>query len=288
MTSAIAPAAAPVPDGPITAPASAASSIAGSDAAIDADDTNQRPAHHSTARAETASGRTIAPKRATAPEAVVTSAATPVSKAAGPAPEVTAPTPLPAPAPTPAPRPIAKTTTTQGIDDDTLALAGAGGVGIVLLAGGAFALSRRKRRDGEGEMVYETIEPEATPAVVMVPASAPIAPAPMAPAMAATASALPDGFDISRFGPHVQAAYRGPTEDNPSLSLKARLKRAAFYDRRERLAAETGMAPAPATTAAETIGAKAPVAHQDKQIVYRPRKLSKGGGFRPAFRTSPA
>jgi hypothetical protein len=159
-------------------------------------------------------------------------------------------------------------------------------VGILLLAGGAFALSRRKRRDGEDEMVYETIEPEATPAVVMVPASAPIAPAPMAPAMAATASALPDGFDISRFGPHVQAAYRGPTEDNPSLSLKARLKRAAFYDRRERLAAESGMAPAPAATAAETIGAKAPVAREDGQIVYRPRKLSKGGGFRPAFRTS--
>jgi hypothetical protein len=38
--------------------------------------------------------------------------------------------------------------------------------------------------------------------------------------------------------------------------LKAGLKRAAFYDRRERLAAESGMAPAPAATAAETIGAK--------------------------------
>ncbi len=27
---------------------------------------------------------------------------------------------------------------------------------------------------------------------------------------------------------------------------------------------------------------------RDGQIVYRPRKVSKGGGFRPAFRTSPA
>lgn len=45
---------------------------------------------------------------------------------------------------------------------------------------------------------------------------------------------LPAGFDLSRFGPHVQAAYRGPTEDNPSLSLRHRLRRAAALDQRER------------------------------------------------------
>ena len=37
---------------------------------------------------------------------------------------------------------------------------------------------------------------------------------------------------------HVDRARRGPTPDNPSLSLKRRLKRAAFFDQRERLAAE--------------------------------------------------
>jgi hypothetical protein len=37
---------------------------------------------------------------------------------------------------------------------------------------------------------------------------------------------------------HVERARRGPTPDNPSLSLKKRLKRAAFFDQRERLAAE--------------------------------------------------
>jgi hypothetical protein len=37
---------------------------------------------------------------------------------------------------------------------------------------------------------------------------------------------------------HVDRARRGPTPDNPSLSLKKRLKRAAFFDQRERLAAE--------------------------------------------------
>lgn len=33
---------------------------------------------------------------------------------------------------------------------------------------------------------------------------------------------------------HVDRAMRGPTPDNPSLSLKTRLKRAAFFDKRER------------------------------------------------------
>ena len=33
---------------------------------------------------------------------------------------------------------------------------------------------------------------------------------------------------------HVDRAMRGPTPDNPSLSLKTRLKRAAFFDQRER------------------------------------------------------
>ena len=36
---------------------------------------------------------------------------------------------------------------------------------------------------------------------------------------------------------HVDRAMRGPTPDNPSLSLKKRLKRAAFFDQREREAA---------------------------------------------------
>ncbi len=33
---------------------------------------------------------------------------------------------------------------------------------------------------------------------------------------------------------HVELAMLGPTPDNPSLSLKKRLKRAAFFDQRER------------------------------------------------------
>lgn len=33
---------------------------------------------------------------------------------------------------------------------------------------------------------------------------------------------------------HVDRAMLGPTPDNPSLSLKKRLKRAAFFDKRDR------------------------------------------------------
>lgn len=37
---------------------------------------------------------------------------------------------------------------------------------------------------------------------------------------------------------HVERAMRGPTPENPSLSLKKRLKRAAFLDKRDREVAE--------------------------------------------------
>src|SRR5439155_4082629 len=35
----------------------------------------------------------------------------------------------------------------------------------------------------------------------------------------------------------VERAYRGPSANNPSVSLRTRLKRAAFFDKREREAA---------------------------------------------------
>jgi len=62
-----------------------------------------------------------------------------------------------------------------------------------------------------------------------------VAPAPIA--VSGMPKTLPNGFDISRFGRHTQAAYLGRTPDNPSYSLKRRLKRASFFDQREREAA---------------------------------------------------
>ena len=42
---------------------------------------------------------------------------------------------------------------------------------------------------------------------------------------------------------HVDRATLGPTPDNPSLSLKTRLKRARFFDQRDREVAEGNAAP---------------------------------------------
>ena len=95
--------------------------------------------------------------------------------------------------------------------------------GVLALGGAALALRRRKRDEKPDELEW--------------------APAPDAPPSATTQAghavgreALPAAFDLSRYGRHVQAAYRGPTADNPSLSLQRRLKRARFFDQRERLA----------------------------------------------------
>ena len=46
---------------------------------------------------------------------------------------------------------------------------------------------------------------------------------------------------------HVDRAMRGATPDNPSLSLKKRLKRAAFLDKREREVAEGTAEPVDST-----------------------------------------
>ena len=59
--------------------------------------------------------------------------------------------------------------------------------------------------------------PSATPAGEPAPAASPSACADPAP------------------GSHVEAACEGPSEDNPSLSIKKRLKRAQFFDQREQL-----------------------------------------------------
>ena len=50
--------------------------------------------------------------------------------------------------------------------------------------------------------------------------------------MTDTPQSAPEGSNESES--HVDQAMLGPTPDNPSLSLKKRLKRAAFFDQRER------------------------------------------------------
>ena len=175
------------------------------------------------------------------------------------------------------------------ISDDVLPIAGAAGLGILALAGAGMALRRRKRRREE-EAEWEVTEAEAEPVYAQEPAPvvrpAPVMqpepvfarqPAPMHDRVPTDApvTALPAGFDISRFGRHVQAAYRGPTPDNPSLSLKNRLRRAAFFDQQERRTGAT--APEPVTAEAHVSGW---TVRKDDEFMFR-RAGSRS--LRPAF-----
>jgi hypothetical protein len=139
--------------------------------------------------------------------------------------------------------------------NEILPIGAGSALALIGIAGVAVGLRRRRRRRDEWAAedewaaddqtaVYDeepAIEsgPVAEPEVLGTAAAAPMAAARPEPRHDpvrddAPVTALPSGFDLSRFGPHVQAAYRGPTDDNPSLSLRHRLRRAAAMDQRER------------------------------------------------------
>jgi resuscitation-promoting factor RpfA len=191
--------------------------------------------------------RTVA-KRAAVSAAPATAAATPAPAAAAP----------PAPQAAPVvrldakPAPAAKTPSSQPIDNDTLEIAGGGLLALLALGGIASVVIGRRRQRREKEMAdaqvlaYEPFETAAAPE-----------PAPAAhheePATAASAFAWGDqaqgdepapSSDVQAVGDDrrpgeswVERAYRGPSANNPSVSLRTRLKRAAFFDKREREAA---------------------------------------------------
>jgi hypothetical protein len=170
-----------------------------------------------------------------------------------------------------------QTTSALSLDDEVVPIAI--GLGLIVLGGGAFAFSRRRRHEDEDELVLEETPAEAatmvTPEPIMV---VPKAPAPMA----AGSSTLSNGFDISRFGRHAQAAYRGPTPDNPSFSLKRRLSRASFFDQREREAALAG-APVAAERAAPVAAAKAKHEQDNGQVTVRLAPQRQSGSFGYVF-----
>jgi hypothetical protein len=244
---------APVAAGPTAAPAAAPVATASTpvvhmpDAAVAADaaspagTSSRTSVRHETRPKPAATATMTSTKTVETNKLTMTPSPAPMATPAQPAPAVVAAEP---------PRPVPVTTTTTLLapavqNDDTLELAAAGGLGLLAIAGGAFLLARRKRRE---EDVDDAIELETLASV------APRAPAPALTAMTrpvastpvADPAELPEGFDLSRFGPHVQAAYRGPTADNPSLSLKKRLKRAHFFDQRERMAASGDQTPSTA------------------------------------------
>jgi hypothetical protein len=137
-----------------------------------------------------------------------------------------------------------------------LPIAAGGALGLLALGTLAYALTRRRRHEDEEQWVedettYDHAEPapmmhEPEPASMVMPAEQPAIVAP--PVSAFTWANEPKQEEQRSEEPMVedermageswiQRAYRGPSPSNPSVSLKARLKRAAFFDKRERDAA---------------------------------------------------
>lgn len=132
--------------------------------------------------------------------------------------------------------------------DDTLPIAAGGALALLAIGGAAVAMNRRRHE--EDEWVEESptqYEPAETTAVAE-PVAAPVIhdeqPAIIAPSAFAwdRNRARTDEPMVEQERQEgetwVERAYRGPSPSNPSVSLKNRLKRAAFFDKRERLAAE--------------------------------------------------
>jgi hypothetical protein len=166
---------------------------------------------------------------------------TPAQPVEGPAAEAIPTQPTAAPADQQQAAPVAAPTADQTVRSDLPLIAGGAGAAALALLGTGLLVTRRRRRDDvsaeEALPLAQTPEPvverEPVPERSAFAWGKPVA----ASAVATSAQPLPRGFDTSRFGRHVQAAYRGPTPENPSLSLKKRIKRASFFDLRERQAA---------------------------------------------------
>lgn len=111
-------------------------------------------------------------------------------------------------------------------------------------------MMRRRRREEEwvedDSAAYEPVEPvvaeaPAEPAMFNHEQPAIVAPSAFAwanPQNARNVSpSASEGEERNNGETWVERAYRGPSPSNPSVSLKTRLRRAAFFDKRERDAA---------------------------------------------------
>lgn len=141
---------------------------------------------------------------------------------------------------------------------------------LLIIGGAAYAVSRRRREIEEDEYYYSdepaaedhaeplAAEPVAEPEVhEPVAEIAPVAAAAESPPAFAWGNPSPAENQVEQSGGDdrlpgetwVERAYRGPSANNPSLSLRKRLKRASFFDMKERQA--TGGEAAPTETARE-------------------------------------
>ena len=151
--------------------------------------------------------------------------------------------PNPLVAPPAAPPPVVAATPpvqeTPAASNNMLPIAGAVGLALLALIGLALVVRRRKLRREEEFADVDQLEPEYEAPLQVDPLFAAQQSAPLAAAPAATVAepALAGPCADAAPGSHVEAACEGPSEDNPSLSIKKRLKRAQFFDQREQLAA---------------------------------------------------
>ena len=145
------------------------------------------------------------------------------------------------PAPAPPRRPVKKI----GPVDEQTAEIGGGALALLIIGGTAAAIvSRKRRREDDEAWNYDALEPaadepEAQEPMTLTDEVAEEQPAIVAPSASAfewgneprSESADSDCEDIED---RIERAKCGPTADNPSHSLKKRIKRAAFFEQRER------------------------------------------------------
>lgn len=237
---------------------------------------------------------TTAPTRATVAPAVRAPAlpartATPVAAApvdAAPAAPQAAPLAADPAMVAPLPEPVAATPAapadTSQLDNNALPIAGAAGIGLLALAGAGMAIRRRRRTDDEVLVEADWHEPVMSDA----------APAPVhsAPSVAAPAIASASAFNWDKSAREtpatvnrIDAAKRGPTPDNPSLSLKKRLKRAAFFDQRDRqIAAGRGTPIAATAGLPDAMTPTAPAPSKPVRRINPAMSMSFGRSFQPA------
>jgi hypothetical protein len=251
-----APVTTPAPDEP--APSSDATSTV-ADTSESASQTTVKSTHttkHSTQAAAKkpapAASHTVTRKvttQTTAP--AVAAAVTPKPVAAAPAAPQSAVTPVVNYQPKPAPAQTTPAATNSlNLNGEALPIAG-GALALLAIGGAAAAVTSRRRRRREQEwadaqtMSYEPFEEAAaTPASETLEERAAAAPAASAFAWGNRSTVTPPAnesaagnYDRRPGETWVERAYRGPTPNNPSVSLRNRLKRAAFFDKREREAA---------------------------------------------------
>lgn len=123
--------------------------------------------------------------------------------------------------------------------NDTPIIAAGSALAFLAIGGAAVGLSRKKREDEElmdDEAMIDEPNSEAEPEV-----RDPIfdeEPPMIAPEVSTFGwedrPRSVNEVDRSSGETWVERAYRGPSPDNPSLSLRKRLKRAAFFDKRDR------------------------------------------------------